>query len=625
MRKWLGIVLLGIMLVAPALAQERIETIYVVPMSHLDIGFTAPPSVVAKKMSDATDQALEHAAADPAYVWNFETFWQLEQWLNSKPPSKKTGGRPADPFGGPPQEKMAQLLQLLKSDRFGLGAAYDTPHSCLMSAWTLDWLFRLPTDWGKAHGLKLQTAILDDVPGHCGDLPHFLAKNGVRYLVVGSNLVFSPPLPAEVTNTPFWWEAPTGERVLTWISAHAYTDAYMETGFDPDCARFFNKKKFPDPDNMKVMEKGIGETLKRYEEKKYPYDAVLALHAFDNWGSGASVKPPRFAKMWNDAHTSPKIVPCAAQAFFEHIESKYGKQLPVYRGGFGGQWDSTRCGIPTAMRAARRAEEIVAAKKKPDLDDVRRLLTVYEHSFGMGPGWPGTMTREEVVQHDREQYETVASLPGAKKIYELENHKAETIAPNRKEQVFGLKSDCLYWVPNSPMVMPPNREEAFKPLPAAAWVGYEARDLGKGSRHLSYRIDRRKLPDPCYVLWLYDLPEAQAKAKVRNRTATGWETLPDDGLAGYTWGGWVSPWGFRLGDQEFKGDGCFAFRRLELAGRTWLLGQFLGQRLSSTFKPRSNLLERGKPNEKGALTFEEAYPGEPPVVEISVEIHKTGG
>ena len=189
--------------------QGGVEKIYVVPMSHLDIGFTAPPSVVARKMCDATDQALEHAATDPAYVWNFETFWQLEQWLNTKPP----------------QEKVAQLLALLKSGRFGLGSAYDTPHSCLMSAWTLDWLFRLPTGWGKAHGLKLQTAILDDVPGHCMDLPHFMAKNGVRYLVVGSNLTFSPPLPKEIANTPFWWEAPTGERVLTWISAHAYTDA----------------------------------------------------------------------------------------------------------------------------------------------------------------------------------------------------------------------------------------------------------------------------------------------------------------------------------------------------------------------------------------------------------------
>jgi len=161
--------------------------------------------------------------------------------------------------------------------------------------------------------------------------------------------------------------------------------------------------------------------------------------------------------------------------------------------------------------------------------------------------------------------------------------------------------------------MPPNREEAFKPLPAEAWVAYEAKDLGKGGRRLSYWVDRRKLPDPCYVLWMCDLPEAQAKAKVRNRIATGWETIPDDGLCAYTWGGWVSPWGFRLGETEFKGDGCFAFRRLELADRTWLLGQFLGQRLSSTFKP----------NEKGALPLEEAYPGEPPVVEISIGIRKT--
>jgi hypothetical protein len=586
------------LLASAAPAWAGVVSIYVLPMSHLDIGFTAPPSAVSKKMCEATEKALEQAAADPAYVWDFETFWQLEQWLESKPPAAK----------------VSQLIHLIKTGRFGLGAAYATPHTCVMSAWALDWLFRLPTEWAKEHGLRLEAAVLDDVPGHCGDLPHFMAKNGVQYLVIGANLSFSPPLPDKISNTPFWWETPSGERVLTWISAHAYTDAYIETGFDPDSARFFNKKKFGDPDPMKVMEKGIRATLKNYEDKGYPYDAILALHAFDNWGAGASVKVARFAKMWNEAHTTPKIIPSAPQAFFEHIKAKYGRNLPVYRGGFGGQWDTNRACIPTAMRIARQAEEIIQSAKKPDLADVRRLLVFYEHSFGMGPGWPNIMTRELCLQHNREQLDLLLSLPRGRELLDSAMRASEALAQRAERDAAGtptsLSSDHLYWLPANPMFVPPKQEEALKPLPAQALLSQEVEDMGQGGRRLCYVVDRRKLPDPASVVWLRELTGAQANAKIRNRTATGLETLPDDQLAGYSWGAWVSPLGFQLGDRELKGDGILAFRRQTLGSRAWLIGLCLGQRLSTTFKP----------GVKGELTFEEAYPCEPPIAEISIEI-----
>ena len=375
------------MAMAGAAHGQDIDTIYIVPTSHLDIGFTAPPSVVARKMREAAEKALALAEADPAYVWQFENFWQLEQWLD----------------GRPTQAEVERLLVLLRSGRFGLSAAYATPHSCLMNAWALDWHFRLPTEWARARGLDLETVILNDVPGHPIDLPHFLAKNGVRYLLVGANLQFSKPLPEPVANTPFWWEAPTGERVLTWISSRSYTEAFVHLGIDPGAARLFNRKIFTDRDPLAVMAKGIRATLDFYSKRDYPYDAIVAMHAFDNWGSHNSAKVPRYAKLWNTRHQRPKIVPSTADAFFKHIETKYGPQLPMHRGGFGGQWDSVRCGIPTAMRVARRAEDLVRASAEPNPDDVRKLLAFYEHSFGMGSSWPRLMTREQAVQHSREK------------------------------------------------------------------------------------------------------------------------------------------------------------------------------------------------------------------------------
>ncbi|MFA0750433.1 MAG: hypothetical protein SLRJCFUN_000836 [Candidatus Fervidibacter sp.] len=572
-----------------------IRTIYIAPMSHLDIGFTAPPTQVAEKMRRTMEQALAFADADPNFVWTVETFWQLERWLETNPTERQR----------------QRLLRLLRSGRFELGAAYVNPHSNAMSAFLLDWLFRLPHQWADKHQIPITTAILNDVPGHPIDLPHFLARNGIRYLVIGANLRFSPPLPRQIASTPFWWEAPTGERVLTWISDRSYTEAFHELGIDPDSARIFNPQKFGDLEPMRAMEQGIAGTLQRFCERRYPYDAILVLHAFDNWDATAASKLPRFVRMWNEHHETPRLVLATPRAFFEHIERRYGNQLPVYRGGFGGQWESfVRPAIPTAMRRARFAEQVAQTRQPIDLDLLRRLLVFYEHSFGMGPPWANLMSRKEAIQHNREQWQLLQRLPMPTDKSAPENLGVPESPPNLADGE--LRTGALYWLPHHPMLLAP-KESDLRALRPPAWVGWRRTVLPDGRQRFCYWIDRRRLPaDPICVVGLWELDEKLAKAKLRNRTATGWETLPDDRLAGYDWGGWFSPFGFRLGEREFIGDGIWAFRKVQLQGRWWLMGICLTQQLRAVFKG----------GEEGALTFDEAYPGEEAVVALWIDLRQ---
>jgi hypothetical protein len=126
--------------------------IYIAPISHLDIGFTAPPSQVAERMRHTIVQALAFADADPNFVWTVETFWQLERWLETNPPK--------------PQRQ--RLLQLLRTGRFELGAAYANPHSNAMSAFLMDWLFSLaPPVGGRASNPDD-----DRHPQRCARSPH---------------------------------------------------------------------------------------------------------------------------------------------------------------------------------------------------------------------------------------------------------------------------------------------------------------------------------------------------------------------------------------------------------------------------------------------------------------------
>ncbi len=575
-----------------SVGMSPIRTVYIVPMSHLDIGFTAPPSQVATKMRQTAEQAIAFADADPDFVWTFETFWQLEQWLKSNPS----------------ETQRQKLLQLVLQGRFEICAAYVNPHSNLMSAFLLDWLFRLPKRWADENGIPMSTAVLNDVPGHPIDLPHFLARNGIRYLLIGANLQFSPPLPTQIASTPFWWEAPTGERVLTWIADRSYTEAFNELGVDPDSARVFNPKKFRDVDPIQVMAQGIAETLQRYRERHYPYDAIVALHAFDNWDATAASKLPKFVRMWNERVGQPKLRLATPSQFFEHIKSHYGDRLPVYRGGFGGQWESfVRPAIPTAMRRISYAEQIAQTQNPPDIDLVRNLLITYEHSFGMGVPWANVMTHEEAVQHNREQWLLLQSLPSSQD----DQITVEWTAPP-KTAVGELHSGALYLLPYHPLLIEPQVND-LRPLSEKVWIGWCKEVARDGSVKLHYLLDRHQIPaDYVSIVWLWRLDDEQGRAKVVNKTATGWEVLPDDRLAGYDWGGWCSPFGFRLGKWSFSSDIVFAFRKVRWGNQLWLLGVCLVQRLTAVFKG----------NKKGTLTFDEAYPGEDTRLRFSINIQR---
>jgi len=75
----------------------------------------------------------------------------------------------------------------------------------------------------------------------------------------------------------------------------------------------------------------------------------------DNWGSEPSQRLTEAAKDWNKIGESPKRVISSPREFFKHIEEKYGKELPMRRGGFGAQWEGVRNGTPLgAGRGAAR-------------------------------------------------------------------------------------------------------------------------------------------------------------------------------------------------------------------------------------------------------------------------------
>ncbi|RMH01123.1 MAG: hypothetical protein D6702_12245 [Planctomycetota bacterium] len=372
---------------APAQAPDpgissTIQWVYVVEMSHTDVGFTDPPTVVAQIVHDNLVEALRLADLDPSFRWTVETGFQLEQFDRLASAADK-----------------ARLRARFQERRFALGAGYVGPHSGIWSEELLDRFVHPAARLAGGYGARLSCALLDDVPGYTLDLPRVLARSGVEYLLTGPNDFVGGKPDIPLADRPFWWEAPDGSRVLTWETYGSYVEGFTDWGLT-DLNRAYNL---------------LGQRLPEFEAAGYPYDAVLVMRGFDN--AGPSLGMADLAAQWNARYDNPKLVLATPEEFFRHLRQTYGDVFPTYRGDAAGLWESGTQITPATQAALRRAlarlpqaealqavahAESGRAWPRELLREAWNGCMLYLEHSGGGAGWPGLMTLAEVDQQNRE-------------------------------------------------------------------------------------------------------------------------------------------------------------------------------------------------------------------------------
>src|SRR5262245_17122265 len=194
-------------------AEQRtgsIRRIFVLPHSHLDIGFTLPPDQVARDYKDSIDAAIRLARENSDFRWTVESAWMLGEWLR----------RTDD------ESQIAELRRLLQEGRISLGAAFGNMHSGLMDAEEMNRLIYLGESFRRRFGIRSEVAFQNDVPGFSWAYPRVLAGSGVKYLITGLNLGFGGGNNLGVRHSPFYWVAPDGSRILTWFTYDSYVEGY---------------------------------------------------------------------------------------------------------------------------------------------------------------------------------------------------------------------------------------------------------------------------------------------------------------------------------------------------------------------------------------------------------------
>ncbi len=376
---WTGPVLVAL---APgrATAQRAIaDTVFVVPGSHLDVGFTAPIATVRARRIAIIDAAIAAAQRDPSFVWFEEGGWSVEAWL--------------DHYHDQPA-RIAALRTLVRQHRFGIGAtmlsAYAAGFPEVLPLLTMH-LDRVERELG----VRPSVAVVNDVPAIPEAYVDMLAAAGIHDLLMAPNLVFSAPLPGTLTQSPFYWQTAHGSRVLVALDTNGYSAAVTRWWLPPECARALEPQEFPaNASNGSILATGITNEL-RLHATFTPLGVIQ--QALDNGTPECAELLPAALRAWNNYSTTSRLIASTPAIYFGHLSTRLGAQLPTRRGEWGADWDLLRMSEPVWSWRLREAMARVTSRSPHDLQ--LAAVTVADHNVGLGPRWMDGVTAADARAH----------------------------------------------------------------------------------------------------------------------------------------------------------------------------------------------------------------------------------
>jgi alpha-mannosidase len=292
------------------LAPQRKWSLFLLPNSHTDIGYTELQSRVAKNQAEYLDKVVEFCRATDGYPdeakfrWNIEIAWALENYIKNRP-----------------AEKVQALVNLLRSGRVELSGWYVQ----LSDMFAHEELIRavLPAkDFSRVLAFPLEAAMNDDVTGFSWAAPQVLSQAGIHYFAVGINETRALA-PLRRPN-PFYWQSPDGAKILVWNGEH-----YM----------FSNTKLRLHIGNVE-SEPRVAEYLAGLQSRgDYPYDLI----AFPISGWVEDNSPPRMELSdrvveWNGKWAYPKLHLATMSEFFSVLERNYANIIPTHKKAWPDYW-----------------------------------------------------------------------------------------------------------------------------------------------------------------------------------------------------------------------------------------------------------------------------------------------
>ncbi len=338
--------------------------------THTDIGYTRSQMEILAEHLRYIDYALDYCDATDSYPdfakfrWTCEISWAVSEYLKCRP-----------------AEQIARLKQRVKEGRIELATMYlnfdELPDEQTLAA------SLYPLKQFRENGMRAELAMQDDVNGIGWCFSEYFADAGVKYVNMGTHghralICFDKP-------TVFWWESPSGKKVLTYRAEH-----YNQ-------GNFFGIHT----DNFEQFEERVLAYLDQMQAKNYPYDILAAQHSgYFTDNAPPSTKSCEMLKKWNDKYEWPKLRTAVASEFFKTVETQYADQIQTIRGAWPDWWtDGFASGAREAAISRVTHSDIISNQaglsfakmmgaKLPvnineQIDNINKALLFYdEHTFG---------------------------------------------------------------------------------------------------------------------------------------------------------------------------------------------------------------------------------------------------
>ncbi len=365
------------------LAPKRKLTVYIVPHTHLDIGFTDYQPKIEELQNRNLDRLLEEMRRDPDMRFSLDGAWLAEQFLRTRSAASQR-----------------EFMDLVRAGRISIPAQYA---NLMAGGAGLETLLR-STYAGRAlnaqAGRAADYANITDVPAVPWAYASVLNAAGVKYFAEGANDDRGPqPLIGRwQTRSPFWWQGPDGSKVLM-----AYTRQYSNLWFI--CGL---------PPHEAGCRQSLPVFFQTFESPGYHPDTVLM---FGSQLENTDLIPGEgeFVRRWNEKYAFPHLQLATFRDYFEHIEKTDAAQLATVRGDFGPYWedgigtDAQYAALYRHTEARAPAVETLASlaalahpEWAPPLDRLHRLwtdLVLYaEHTYTSSGGYSRPTSDESIGQ-----------------------------------------------------------------------------------------------------------------------------------------------------------------------------------------------------------------------------------
>jgi len=284
-------------------------TVYILPHSHTDIGYTEIQTAIEKKQVNNLLEGMAAAKRTANYpkgarfVWNVEVAWAADLYLHRLNETQR-----------------ANFFEAVKTGQVVLNGMYLNELTGLCRPEEMIRLFRYSTKLGDECGVKIDSVMISDVPGYSWGLIQAMAQAGIKYFSTAPNYYDRiGSILVDWENKPFYWVAPDGKtKVLVWIPFWGYAMSHRYRVMSPQL----------------VEDLYVG-----LDQRNYPYE--IAYTRWSGHGDNAVPDPEicEFIKDWNAKYTWPHFIISGTSEAFSAFEKRYGNEIPQVHGDWTPYWE----------------------------------------------------------------------------------------------------------------------------------------------------------------------------------------------------------------------------------------------------------------------------------------------